>query len=351
LSNNKPTILCDCDIPYLGDWLANYCQLESYAAGGLTPVQLQGADGLIVRSVTSVDAALLKNSPCRWVGSVTAGTNHLDFPSLAVAGIQCDYAPGANAPAVCEYVLSALFLAKDRGHVSPRSRIAVIGVGEVGSRVVAACVQLGFSVVAYDPPRQEREAGFQSASWDDVLSCDVAIVCASYTPSSHELINAGALTQWGSLRVLINAARGEIVDYSSAFARSDSFSPVIARSEATKQSIYTSLDVWPNEPSIDPVFVAQADIATPHIAGYSQQSKWRLSAMIYQACSDFFALSVQQLACPNSVRTVNWSDQVGLEQLSQQMKIAIAQDSSPASFHALRRGYPLRDETDLSVTD
>lgn len=331
MSNKKPVIACDQDIPELGDWLAPRCELIPYQAGELSAAQLRQADGLVVRSVTAVDADLLRDSPCRWVGSVTAGTNHLDFSSLAAAGVRCDFAPGANAPAVCEYVLSALFLAKQQGQLSLASRMGVIGVGEVGSRVVVACEQLGFTVVAYDPPRQAREAAFQSASWEALLNCEVVIVCASYTPSSHQLIDAAALAQWPSLQVLINAARGEIVDYSSV----------------NDKSIHSYFDVWPNEPHVDPALVAQADIATPHIAGYSLQSKWRLSAMIYQACCDFFALPAQLLTCPYPTEQAPWGDQVGLVQLSQHMKAATAVDSGAASFHALRREYPLRSEVGL----
>lgn len=331
MSNNIPTILCDSDIPYLVDWLARDCLVESYTAGALSTRQLHQADGLIVRSVTPVDADLLQGTSCRWVGSVTAGTNHVDFISLAAAAIHCDYAPGANAPAVCEYVLSALFRAKQHEQLSLASCIGVIGAGEVGSRVVTACQQLGFTVVSYDPPREERDAAFKSASWNTLLTCDVAIICASYTASSHQLIDAIALAQWPSLRLLINVARGEIVDYYAVINR----------------PIHTYFDVWPNEPNIDPVLVAAATIATPHIAGYSLQSKWRLSAMIYQACCDFFALSAQPLTCSYPAQRALWGEQVMLGELSQQMKTAIAADSRATTFHALRRLYPLRRETDL----
>lgn len=327
MRNNKPIVVCDQDIPHLPGWLSESCCLINYQAGALSADALTSADGLIVRSVTVVNAALLNNSPCRWVGSVTAGKNHLDEAALDAAGIAWSHAPGGNAPAVCEYILSALSLAQQNGRLDSQATVAVIGVGQVGSRVVAACEQLGFRVIRYDPPREVREAGFCSATWDEVATCECLVICASYTKSgiwpSHELINEALLKQCTNLRAMINAARGEIIDYKALFSL----------------PVWTCLDVWPNEPAINKNWVTQADIATPHIAGYSVQSKWRLSAMIYDSCSQFFNLPKQEVSMPQPGR-----GSIDLEATSQTMKAAIVKDNTPTVFHALRKNYPLRSE-------
>lgn len=329
MPNKKPTIVYDQDIPYLAGWLSTVCELQPYQAGALSAEQLHAADGLIVRSVTTINAELLANTPCRWVGSVTAGINHLDTDFLAQAGVNWASAQGANAPAVCEYVLSALFLAQQAGVVNTHSRLAVIGVGEVGSRVVAACEALGFSVLCYDPPRAKRDPHFVSANWQDLADCDLAIVCASYSQvgefPSHQLIRAPALQNW---RGIINVARGEIVDYNALFTQ--------------PSPLWTVLDVWPDEPNIDSRWVKQATIATPHIAGYSRESKWRLSEKIYQACCDFFHLPKQSLVFEGQSLAVAWSDSVGLVALSAQMQAALNDVDNAATFHQLRRDYPLR---------
>jgi erythronate-4-phosphate dehydrogenase len=330
LSKKVPIIYCDQDIPYLADWLsAAYCVI-SYSADQLSAHDLATADGLIVRSVTPVTAELLKSSSCRWVGSVTAGINHLDTDALDQMKITWNYAPGANAPAVCEYVSSALFLAYQNGHLKPEAIIGVIGVGAVGSRVVNLCQQLGFQVMPYDPPRQEREKSFLSARWEDLVACDFIVVSAAYTQSgrwpSHELISAKVLLEWSKLCGLINVARGEIIDYSALLA----------------EPLWTCLDVWPNEPCINQAWVESATLATPHIAGYSEASKWRLSAIIYQECCQFFNEVSQEIDSPSRIQNGSFADTVGLEQLSGKMKAAIAKENASWVFHALRKQYPLR---------
>jgi erythronate-4-phosphate dehydrogenase len=335
LSNKKPTIVCDQDIPHLADWLSRCCQVVPYQAGSLSSKELAVADGLVVRSVTPVTARLLSHSPCRWIGSATAGVNHLEIPALVSAGVDWAYAPGANAPAVCEYVLSALFVAHEQGHLSLQAKIAVVGVGQVGSRVAAACEQRGFQVVAYDPPREQREPSFSSASLSDVLGCNFVVVCASYTQSgsfpSHDLLGAELLSRWVNLNGLINAARGEVVDYEALFSM--------------KSKPWVCLDVWHNEPTIDSAWVSRADMATPHIAGYSYESKWRLSAAVYRACCQYFGLNGEELKEAYSTESNSpWADTVGLESVSKTMKEAIAKECTAAAFHTLRKNYPLRHE-------
>jgi erythronate-4-phosphate dehydrogenase len=82
----------------------------------ITPAIIEKADGLLVRSVTQVDEALLKGSAVRFVGTATAGIDHLDVVALARLGVQWASAPGSNAIAVVEYVLSAIAMS---GHLSP----------------------------------------------------------------------------------------------------------------------------------------------------------------------------------------------------------------------------------------
>jgi erythronate-4-phosphate dehydrogenase len=313
------------------DWLSGASSVVNYKAGQLSAGDLKMVDGLIVRSITPVTSELLKNSSCRWVGSVTAGMNHLDTDALDQMNITWNYAPGANAPAVCEYVSSALFLAHQQGYLRPEATVGVIGVGEVGRRVVDRCKRLGFQVVSYDPPRQQREKSFLSAQWNELVACEFMIVCAAYTQSgswpSHQLIDANAFSMWPKLRGVINAARGEIVDYTALLSG----------------SVWTCLDVWPKEPEMNEAWVARATIATPHIAGYSLASKWRLSAMIYQACCKFFNLPCEVRDEPHFIENVEWADTVGLEKLSYAMKSAILKENTSAVFHALRKHYPLRE--------
>lgn len=98
--------------------------------------ELNHADALMVRSVTKVNESLLSGTPINFVGTATAGTDHVDEAWLKQAGIGFSAAPGCNAIAVVEYVFSALLMLAERDGFSLRDRtIGIVGVGNVGSRL------------------------------------------------------------------------------------------------------------------------------------------------------------------------------------------------------------------------
>ncbi|HBX73926.1 MAG TPA: erythronate-4-phosphate dehydrogenase, partial [Halieaceae bacterium] len=101
-------ILADQNIPGLHDCFGHMGELRAVEGRRITAADLRVVDVLLVRSVTRVDAALLRNSPVRFVGSATAGLDHVDIDWLRAAGIAFAAAPGANANAVVEYVLAAI---------------------------------------------------------------------------------------------------------------------------------------------------------------------------------------------------------------------------------------------------
>ena len=328
----KPIVACDVEIPFLPEWLSLHADLKLYDSSSFLGQPIGNFDALIVRSVTPVSEKLLSGSTCQWVGSVTAGINHIDASLLKAMQIPWAYAAGANAPAVLEYILAALATAKDMSVMDQNATLGIIGLGEVGSRVAASCREQGFSVRCYDPPRAARDGQFNSDSWESLGECDVLIVTASYTRggawSSHQLINAKALSSWPRLRGLINAARGEIIDYDALFTQ--------------RSDLWTCLDVWPGEPSIDRSFVARATLATPHIAGYSRASKYNLSLQVYQAFCDFFGFTVQRCALDGK-HSEAFMPSTDLVQCSGQMKAAFAADAdSLNTFSSLRKSYVLR---------
>ncbi len=130
-------------------------------------------DLLLVRSVTSVDQALLEHTPVRFVGTCTIGTDHLDVEFLDRTGIAWARAPGCNARGVVDYVLGSLLaLAEWEGVDLSTRRYGVVGAGEVGGRLVEVLRGLGWEVLVCDPPRQQREAG-DFVSLDRLLNeCD-----------------------------------------------------------------------------------------------------------------------------------------------------------------------------------
>ena len=119
----------------------------------ITRDDLLDADALLVRSKTKTNAELLGGTPVQFVGSATAGTDHMDTAWLESNGFYWCASPGCNANSVSEYVIAALLVLGRRHGLDLESRtIGVIGCGQVGSRVAAKCEALGMRVLRNDPP-------------------------------------------------------------------------------------------------------------------------------------------------------------------------------------------------------
>jgi len=236
---------------------------------------LKTVDALIIRSVTRVDADLINRTPVRFVGTTTIGTDHLDIAWLEERGITWASAPGCNADAASQYTLAMIWLAcARRGIELAGQRVGVIGKGNVGSRLMLLLNVLGAQPVANDPPLSDAgEPGLVSleeALQQDIVCLHVPLVHGGPYPT-HRLIDARSLARVRRGTLLVNSARGDVVD-----------------GPALKQSLLSSrldaaLDVWPNEPGVDTELVEASLVATPHVAGYSDDGKYNGARQIYRA--------------------------------------------------------------------
>lgn len=252
---------------------------------GITRQDLLDVDALMVRSVTRVDAATLAGTLVKFVGTATIGTDHLALADLAAMGVKVVSAPGCNAQAVVEYVCAALLELEQSRRIDWRNAtIGIVGVGNVGRRLRSTLQALGCKVIACDPPLAvQGEAGlvsFAEVSEADIISFHTPLTRDGDYPTWH-LAGREWLSQLGPSRVLINAARGAVVDN-------------LALSEVLSQreDLVAVLDVWENEPLINSVLARQVDIATPHIAGYSFDGKAKGTWQIYQQFCEFLGVAV-----------------------------------------------------------
>ena len=267
------------------DCFSSAGEVGAVSAQELTPGRLKGFDALVVRSVTLVDEELLEGTGVRFVGSVTAGVDHVNLDYLREAGIEFAHAPGCNANSVAEYVVAALLYLHERKRVDlHRATLGVIGVGQVGSRVVEKAGALGLSVVMNDPPLANRGHHRGLAPLDDALACDIVTLHVPLTrggdDATFHLLNQERLSQMKPGSVLINTARGDIVDPDALLS-------------AVKTGCLAApvLDVWPGEPSVPGDLISASALATPHIAGHSQQGETRGIEVVYEALCGFFEVS------------------------------------------------------------
>lgn len=344
-------IVADENMPGLAP-LEAIAELVRLPGRSMTAAQLRDADVLLVRSVTRVDEALLADTPVRFVGSATIGTDHVDQQALAAAGVRFAHAPGCNAMAVAEYVLqAALHWAQQGGRRLADCRVAVVGVGNVGTRVTALAGALGCHVLPCDPPR--ARAG-EHLVWPwvdiaevlraDVITLHVPLVNAGDDVTRH-LFSEAALSALRADQLLVNTCRGAVID-----------NRALQRRLASPDAPAVVLDVWEQEPQVPASLFSQVLLGTPHIAGYSVEGKLRGTAQVVAALFDWLGnTGVPQpvvppgLAWPGAVK-----DEAGLLDLLRSRYdlrqdharlAAVLGGSEPATgFDQLRRDYPARHE-------
>lgn len=269
-------IVVDENMP-LSDAFFNRFGSVIHKAGRLiTRDDVLDADALFVRSITKVDQRLLEGSRVGFVGTATIGVDHIDQCYLEEQGIVCASAPGCNANAVVNYVLTCLLeLEMTRGIDIDAAQVGIVGLGNVGRRLKAALELWGVAVVAYDPLLDANDVdglvSMEEVFQSDVLSLHVPMVKDGAYPT-HYLMDYQRLKSLKQNAVLINTSRGAVID-----------NRALSNVLAVRSDLSVVLDVWENEPMLDRELANIVDIATPHIAGYSYDGKVKGTEMVYQA--------------------------------------------------------------------
>jgi len=317
---------------------------------------------LLIRSVTPVNEDLLKdNNSVRFVGSATIGTDHVDQHYLAKRNITFANAAGSSKHSVAQYVITAILTLQPEYWQKPLT-LGIIGLGNIGSTLASYAADLGWQVLGYDPLLPEsniNNSSFETViSQSDVVSLHVPLtvnksvdpIDGSDFPTRH-LIDAAALTKMPKDTMLINTARGAVVEEAALSLDID---------QTGRQVV---LDVFEHEPTIDSDFLVKLAIATPHIAGYSLEGKLRGTQMIYDALCERMGIehkqAMQQLLPENCYL---WSELkahpdrlIKFYNISQDDALlrAVVRGGivSGKDFDQLRRDYRLRREwqNDMSI--
>lgn len=251
----------------------------------LSRADLNNAEVLFVRSVTRVDASLLAGSPVKIVGTATAGTDHIDVDYLSERGIVMFDAAGCNARAVAEYVLACSLLggALDDYPARP-ARIGIVGYGHVGKQVADVFGALGIECVINDPPLAAAGAGGQFSGLADALRCDIVTLHVPLTDDgdfpTRNMLRAAELAQIRDGALLINAARGGVIDES---ALSD---------WGRERGSGIAIDCWEREPHISPRLLGLVTLGTPHIAGHTIEARMRAASLLSHQLAEYCALAV-----------------------------------------------------------
>jgi erythronate-4-phosphate dehydrogenase len=284
---------------------------------------VKDAGMLLVRSVTRVDRELLDNTAVRFVGTATIGTDHVDAGYLNDRGIAFTSAPGSNAQSVAEYVACAIVhvFQGDSTRLSGKT-LGIVGRGNVGSRVLRIGHALGMRCLVNDPPLQQSIGGKGFAPLEEVTAeADIVTLHVPLTRSGDyptvNMIDEGFIGKMKPSAMLINTSRGGVVDEKALCSLRTRLGAVV-------------LDVWENEPAIDFKTLAEADIATPHIAGYSYDGKVRGARMLFDAAAAFLK------------STITWGEAVS-ETEAMEKTIDVREAQRPLLF-ALEAAYPIMED-------
>ena len=248
---------------------------------------LHDCDALIVRSAVKVTKEVLERAPkLRVIGRAGVGVDNVDLPAATDAGVLVMNTPGGNAVSVAEHTL-ALMLSMARSvpqaNVSTKAgkwekkrflgnelrgkTLGIVGLGMIGREVLKRARSFEMSIVAHDPyvsSHTAHDLGVQLLSLPDLYrESDYITLHVSLTPETDHMLNEAAFASMKQGVRIVNCARGELID-----------SAALQVALASGHVAGAGLDVFQKEPpGEDPLFALEGVVATPHIAGSTEEAQ------------------------------------------------------------------------------
>ena len=259
---------------------------------------LASANGLIVRSTTTVSEEMLAAAPAlKVVGRAGVGVDNIDVDAASARGIAVFNAPGGNTVAAAELTMG-LILAAAR-HIGAANRsvregrwdramfkgsqlrgktLGLIGAGRIGGEVAGFCQAFGMDVISFDPYLTEdraRELGIRLVPLAEVLEhADVISIHVPLTEETRNIVNDDALRAMKPGSILVNASRGGVVDESA-----------LARALHEGEIGAAGLDVYASEPlpADSPLRDAPRLVLTPHIGASTVEAQVAVAVEVAEA--------------------------------------------------------------------
>lgn len=262
---------------------------------------LRGASGLIVRSRTKVDAALIDASDAlEVIGRAGAGVDNIDMEAATRRGIAVLNAPGANTYSTAELAFALLLAVARRIPEADRSvragewnrkalrgtqlrgkTLGVLGAGRIGSEVIRRGRAFGMRVLAHDPyvsAERANDLGVELVGFDALLAAaEILTLHVPLTEDNRGLIGAAQIERMPRGAILINAARGGLVDETA-----------LADALTAGRLAAAGLDVYEREPLPEdsPLRAAPNVVFTPHIGASTAEAQREVSRQIAVAVRD-----------------------------------------------------------------
>lgn len=327
-------IVIDATVPFVAERIPTDVDTVVKPTADITAADVADADALVVSTRMRTGAPLLEGSRVKVVATGSIGMDHIDSEWCRSHGIEAVNAPGCNAPAVVQYVVCSLHAA---GFDFSRQTLGVVGKGNIGSLLTRVVRDAGGRVVVCDPPR--AEAGFDDEEYlslnrllqeADAVTFHVPKKIDGPHPTYH-LLSADIAGLMRPHTIVVNASRGGVICEKAFLSLPN---PLI-------------IDTWEGEPSLDISIMERALIATPHIAGYSEQGKQRAARSVIEALNRVLKLEISADGLadysfrqnPPSLEQMLASYNPGID--SRVLK------ADPSNFEIIRNSYRYRPEAQI----
>jgi gluconate 2-dehydrogenase len=256
--------------------------------------------GAMTTLVDRVDAQLLSGCPeLKAVCNIAVGFNNIDLAACSKAGVMATNTPGVLDDSTADFTWALIlstarrvvesdahlragqwkgwylkqFLGKDVHHAT----LGILGFGRIGRRVARRALGFDMTVLYHDPQRAdaaaERSCNAAYVGLDELLSrADILTIHVPYAPSTHHVVGAPELARMKPGAILIHASRGGVVDDAA-----------LAAALRSGRLAGAGLDVFENEPALNPEFLAMKNVVlTPHIASSSEATRHAMAMLAAQ---------------------------------------------------------------------
>ena len=281
--------------------------IEAVSSPNLSPEELADIigdfDALAMRSSTKVTPELLdKATRLKAVGRAGIGIDNIDLNACTERGVVVMNTPFGNAITTAEHALAMMFAlarhipqanasthqglwekSKFMGTELTGKLLGIIGAGNIGSIVARKALGLGLRVQAYDPfltTERAESLGIKKVELDELLTnSDVISLHVPKTKDTENIINANAINKMKKGAMLVNCARGGLVDETALLAALNS-----------NHLHGAALDVFEVEPAKEnPLFGLPNIICTPHLGASTQEAQEKVAVQIADQLSDYIA--------------------------------------------------------------
>lgn len=345
-------ILVDENMPYAEQLFRQLGEVKAVSGRPLPIDELNDSDALMVRSITKVNESLLSGKPVKFVGTATAGFDHVDIAWLEQQQIGFHQRQVVMLLLLLSMFSALMMFAEQDGFQLTDKVVGIVGVGNVGGRLATRLRALGVAVLLCDPPRADNGDNEEFHSLETLL--EKADILTFHTPlnksgpyKSYHLINESNLKELPEGCILINASRGEVVDNKALLSILDK-----------GKSLRVVLDVWEPEPDLSIELLNKVDIGTPHIAGYTLEGKARGTTQVFEAYCGFIGqpqqVELSTLLPAPTISTISVQGELTQTLLKQLIHLVYDVRRDDASlrkvagvkgeFDKLRKLYPVRRE-------